>query len=140
MGAYNEFRFIGKCYGDSTKVLTKDSKNGIKRYYTKITLVVKSRINNKKNNYIPITANGELAEKANLLCRNCNVVAIVGEIVTRELFDRNTGEVKIQTHFIANDIMLITKPTKKIINLKQYSDLVELASIEEFEPPKRKKG
>lgn len=140
MSAYNEFRFLGRCYGDAQKIMTSDSNAKKQRYYTNIVLVVKSKVAKKKLSYIPITASGKLAERAYLLCRNANKVAITGEIITHNIVDYNTGEMSVRTYFIANDIMLIEKPVRAKLNTKRFVSLVETASIDAFESPKSKKG
>ena len=140
MSAYNEFRFLGRCYGDSMKVLTANSTAEKTRYYTNIVLVVKSKVAKGKLNYIPITASGKLAEKAYLVCRNGNKVGITGEIITHNIVDYNTGEMRVRTYFIANDIVLIEKVKRAKTDGKHFIHLVETASIDEFEAPKKRKG
>lgn len=138
MSAYNNFKFIGKCYGDARKTLTTATQYAQeKKYYTTITLVVKCSSRPKKNNYIPITAYGELSEKASLLCRNGNKVAIEGEIMSKEFLDKDTGVIRVQTVYIAQDIMLIEKPLRQKVSNKVFTELVELASIDEYKPPKK---
>ena len=141
MSAYNEFRFMGRCYGDARKVITTNSTQDNPRYYTNIVLVVKSHRVKREPNYIPITATGDLAEKASLQCRNGNKVAICGEIITHNTVDYSTGEMTVRTFFLANDIMLIEKAKRVKLSTKKIVDLVETASIDEFEAPKsRQKG
>ena len=140
MSAYNEFRFLGRCYGDAKKILTADSTEEKPRYYTNVVLVVKSKVAKGKLNYIPITASGKLAEKCSLICRNGCKVGITGEIITHNIVDYQTGEMRVRTYFIANDITLIERPLRKKINTKHFIDLVETASIDEFESPKQRKG
>lgn len=137
---YNEFRFIGTCYNDATRIY--DNNHNARCL---ITLVVNSPNKSKvkgETNHIPIIAFGELAEKASVICRNGARVCIIGYICTQEYFNRVDVEFKVRTFFYAVDIMRITKPVKRNVNLKRYSELVELASVEEYKPPKqyKKKG
>lgn len=130
--AYNEFRFIGTCYNDATRVYDKNNKP--KCY---ITLAVKSP-NKKETNHIPIIAFGDLAERASIICRNGAKVCIAGYITTAETIDRLNGEIKVRTFFYAMDIMRISRPKRRNVLLKKYSDLMELASIEPYELPKQR--
>ena len=137
MALNNNFIFIGICYRDARKVLLKADNNA---YYTDFTLVVRSEVTkSKKNNYITIRAIGELAEKASVLCRNGNKVAVNGEIITTELINRNTAEMKIRITFVAREILLISKPKRYLIGSDKYTKVVELASVAEYEPPKERK-
>jgi len=129
---YNEFRFIGTCYNDATRIY--DAKGKAKCY---ITLAVKSP-NKDDINHIPIIAFGDLAERASVICRNGAKVCIAGYICTAENIDRMNGEIKVRTFFYAMDIMRISRPKKRNVLLKKYSDLMELASIEEYQPPKQR--
>ena len=128
--AYNEFRFIGTCYSDATR---RYEPNGKVRCH--ITLCVKSP-NKTQNNHIPIIAFDDLAERASVLCRNGARVCVSGYICTQEIVDRVTAEIKIRTYFYAMDIMRISKPKRKNITYKKFTDLVELASIEDYRPLK----
>ena len=137
MALNNDFIFIGVCYRDAKKVLLKTDKNS---YYTDFTLVVSSEITkSKKNNYITIRAIGDLAEKASILCRNGNKVAVNGEIITSELINRNTAEMRIRITFVAREILLISKPKRYMVGSDKYKKVVELASVAEYEPPKERK-
>lgn len=132
--AYNEFRFIGTCYNDATRIYDKHH-----NARCLITLVVNSPNKNKtkgETNHIPIIAFGEVAEKASVICRNGARVCIVGYVCTQEYFNRIDAEFKVRTYFYAVDIMRITKPIKINVDNKRYSDLVELASVEEYKAPK----
>lgn len=131
---YNEFRFIGTCYNDATRIYDKN-----RNIRCLITLAVKSPNKSKvkgETNHIPIIAFGEMAEKASVICRNGACVCIVGYVCTQEHFSRVDGSFKVRTFFCALDIMRITKPVKRNVSPKRYSDLVELASVDDYKAPK----
>lgn len=139
MAIFNQFRFCGTVYKNAQKHIIENTSPT--RYYTTFTLIVRSNVTGKKNNYIPLQASGDLCEKASLLCRNGNVVAVEGEIVSREWISRKTGVTSVQLTFLVNDIMLIKKPVKTELSFKKFSQTLETASIDEYEAPKvRKKG
>jgi len=126
MAIFNEFRFIGLCYGDAKAEVI----NTEKRHRTTFTIVSKSSANKNKKVYIPMLAYGHLATRAAILCRNGNLVAVNGELTSQEFFNRNEGTSQIQIYFLVSDIMLITKPYKKHLQEKDYQNIVELFDLE----------
>lgn len=135
MGAYNSFRFIGICYGDA-KLVSKKTND----YYSKVMLVVKSKIVPSDKQYVPLVFSGKLAERSSIICRNGNLVSVTGEVVSKERFNRTTGETEIQMFFICNDLMLIKKAFKKRLSNQKFSDLVGIFSPDEYEPPRKESG
>ena len=131
--SYNEFRFIGTCYNDATRIYDVNGK-------AKCFIIIAVKSPNKKDvNHIPIIAFGDLAERASIICRNGAKVCIAGYICTAEHIDRMNGEIKVRTYFYAMDVMRISRPKRRNVMLKKYSDLMELASIEEYKAPEERK-
>lgn len=131
MSVLNEFRFLGICYGDARRV----DKNK-EEFYTKATIVVKAKADIANPHYVPVLFFGKLAEKAYVMCRNGNLISVTGEIVSNEKFNKVLGTTQIQLHFIVNDLILISRAYKKRLSSKEFSDLVEKFSPDEFEAPK----
>ncbi len=126
MAIFNEFRFIGLCYGDAKAEIIDTEK----RHRTTFTLVSKSSANKNKKVYIPMLAYGYLASRAAIFCRNGNLVAVNGEITSTEFFNRIEGSSQIQLYFLVSEIMLITKPYKKQLTDKDYQTIIELYDLE----------
>ena len=137
MSVANYFKVIGTVYGDAEKIPIK-KENARNKYYTHFTVVVHGDSKEWKKNYIPFIACGTLAEKAFHLCRNGNKVAVKGEVLTNEFFDRNSGEFKVEIVFLAKEVMLIVKTRKISVLPARYSKALEMASIEPYKPPTRK--
>ena len=127
MASFNEFRLIGSCYSDAHKIsIAKD------RYKTTFTIAVDS-VAQKKKHFIPVVAPSYLAEKAFQFCRNGNLIAVIGELMTNEVTDRSTGFININVYFVATDIALIEKVERTALRDKLFVDDVNKMPIEEEE-------
>ena len=129
----NKFNFIGICYDDCVRKYKDSTK---KDTYAHITLSV---THGKNTNLIPIIAYNHVAELASVVCRNGAKVAVTGYVITKERFDRLSGEIKIRVFFVATEVLGLVKPKKIRLGFKRFSELTELASIRDYEPPKPRK-
>lgn len=127
MAIFNQFYFIGRCYGDAC--LTR-SKNGNLR--VQFMLIVKDSFNKKKVNYIPLMCYKEIAQQATVFCRDDNVIAVEGQVCSNEFFDKQKGFSYMKVVFIVTSIKLINKATKKRLSERAFTDIVEMYQPDEF--------
>ena len=127
MAACNHFRFIGICYGNPKRRLYDANK-----YRTYFTLAVDS-IKGQKKNFVPFVATGDNAEKAHALCRSGNKVAVIGEVITTEVNNFQTGQVDIKVHFMVTEIMMIHKAERTLLNETTVSEVIGSMPIEHKE-------
>lgn len=126
MAAFNEFRLIGVCYGNAVNEVIPTKKD--KR--VSFTLRTKSNADKTKKVYVPMLAYGKVANKAAIMCRNGNCLAVKGEIVSRSFFNRNEGTTHIRLYFIVTEILLLVKPRFSKIDEKKFRDIVELFDLD----------
>ena len=127
MAIVNQFKFIGRCYGDA--YLTRTKQDNLR---VQFMLIVKDSFNRKSVNYIPCMCYREIAQQATMFCRDNNVVAVEGEVCSTEIFDKRKGISYMKVVFIVTSIMLITKATKKWLSEKKFTDIVEMYQPDEF--------
>ena len=124
MSAFNEFRCIGRVYGDP-RLKSIDSQ----RFRTYFTLVIDSSLGEKKN-FLPIVAPSHLSEKAKNFCRNGNLVALIGEMITKETYCPENSSVDVHVSFVATDIQLIEKVNRKQITDNDFTDVLKSIPLE----------
>ena len=129
----NQFKFIGRCYGDSYVTRTKTG-----RLRVQFMLIVDDIFNRKNVNYIPCMCYHSIAEQATLFCRDNNVVAVEGQVCSDEYFDKQKGISYMKVVFIVTSIMLINKATKKSLSEKTFCDIIEMYQPDEFIEKNRK--
>jgi single-stranded DNA-binding protein len=127
MGLLNEFKFIGRCYGDGYVTRTREGNLRVQ-----FMLLVNDDFNRKDFNYIPCMCYREIAEQATLYCRDNNVISVEGQVCSTELFDKKKGVSYMKVVFIVTSIMLLTKATKKTLSERKFCDLVEIYQPDEF--------
>lgn len=127
MAVVNQFRFIGRCYGDA--YLTRTKADNLR---VQFMLIVRDDFNKKNINYIPCMCYRDIAQQATAFCRDNNVVAVEGQVCSTEVFDKKKGISYMKVVFIVTSIMLITKSYKKWLSEKTFTDIVEMYQPDEF--------
>ena len=127
MSVLNQFKFIGRCFGDGYVTRTKEGNLRVQ-----FMLIVDDSFNRKNINYIPCMCYYEIAEQATLFCRDNNVVAVEGQVCSTEMFDKKKGISYMKVVFIVTSMMLITKARKKSLSERKFCDIVELYQPDEF--------
>lgn len=129
MALFNDFRLIGTAYDNAKEVFSNNVSN---KRHADFVLVTKSNVDTKKNVYVPIIAYGKVADLALHIARRENVIAVEGEIVTKEFFNKETGSLTVRIFFLAYDISLIRKkPIKTDLDeQKKFGDLIALHTID----------
>ena len=127
MGIVNQFKFIGRCYGDAYLTRTKEGNLRVQ-----FMLIVGDDFKKKDFNYIPCMCYREIAEQATLFCRDNNVIAVEGQVCSTEVFDKKKGVSYMKVVFIVTTIMLITRATKKWLSERKFTDIVEMYQPDEF--------
>jgi len=125
MISYNKFCFIGVVYSDSKTTITKNNTK-----VCKFTLTIKDDYSKTKTNYVPLVAYKSIADKCELLCKNGNIVAVEGEISTKEDFNNTTGQTEIRMFFIVSDIMTIQRLNRTKITDKKFNDLIKTYTLD----------
>lgn len=103
MAIFNEFRLLGRCYGEPK---FKSISGG--RFRTYFTIVVDTSLGEKKS-FLPVMAPSHIGEKAQVFCRNGNLVAVIGEFITKETYCPENSNIDVHVSFVATDIQLIEK-------------------------------
>lgn len=127
MAIVNQFRFIGRCFGDANLTRTKADNLRVQ-----FMLLVKDSFDRKNTNYIPCICYREIAQQATMFCRDNNVVAVEGQVCSTELFDKKKGIQYMKVVFIVTSIILISKSTKKRLSERTFCDIVEMYQPDEF--------
>ena len=123
----NQFKFIGRCYGDAYLTRTKAGNLRVQ-----FMLIVRDVFDKKNRNYIPCMCYKEIAQQATMFCRDNNVVAVEGQVCSTEYFDKQKGTSYHKVVFIVTSIMLVTKVTKKRLSEAKFTDIVEMYQPDEF--------
>lgn len=123
MAEYNEFRYIGICYGNPKRTMYKN------KYRVYFTLCVDTHCTDKKS-FIPLVATNSVAEKALQLCRNGNKVAVIGETITAETHNYQTGLIDVHVHLYVTDIMLVEKVEQKKLDQQSVAEIISSMPIE----------
>ncbi len=129
MLAKNSFNFIGLCYGNAKVIYTKGSKK-----IGTVTLVIGDSYNHLNKNYIPIVAYGANVDLILNRCRNGNVVAVAGEVKSKNTFDRETGDVTVQIFFFVQEIMLIRKAKQKELTDAEINTIIANYGLNDINP------
>lgn len=124
MPSNNEFRFIGTVYGNPD-LEQFDEKN----YRVWFTLAIKSSIG-KKTNYVRLLAPSNLWEKTYYFCRNGNTIAVYGEVVSKEITDKRTGNITTSLTFVVSDVFLIRKCSRTNVSTKKFEAIVNSMPLE----------
>jgi single-stranded DNA-binding protein len=127
MGLVNQFRFIGRCFGDA--YLTRTKADNLR---VQFMLLVKDDFDKKDYNYIPCMCYRDIAQQATAFCRDNNVVLVEGQVCSTEAFDKQKGISYMKAVFIVTSIMLITKARKKSLSERKFTDIVEMYQPDEF--------
>lgn len=125
----NEFRFIGRCYGNPRRHLSYGEDGKRDKYKTYFTLVGKT--SSDRTTFTPIVSSYKMSDLAYELCRNGNKVAVSGEVFTIERNNYKTGLIDVHIFFLATDIMLLEKVKRKELNEQSVADVISSMPIEE---------
>lgn len=128
--AINTFTLSGVVYDSATKKPLPKNNMYNSEFYTSFVLVVGHSY--KMDCRIPIVCVGECVDKAFVLCRKGNYVVVQGSITTKEVVDKETGDLLITTTLVATQIMPLIKTKQKSLKSFNFRDIVVSCNPNKF--------
>jgi len=123
----NKFSLIG-IVNDNPVIL--NSPKGYK--VCKFVLCVKSVFNYDKLTYVPIIAIKELGSKCSTLCQKGNMIAVDGELISKEKFNYEKRSFQTQLYFLAKSIKLIKRNRITMLKKDNILDLITMYDCDNY--------